>query len=141
MDNEKDDLAFEPIELTDNEKRLMEAREQLQIDNELQRKVANSEDVYKSELSELKNYGLKFELKGADPVGINGVIFLPNVVYTIGNRIISPEGIQLITNDIMNCALTIDSGAIRNENKIKESGGGTIEIIQGGGVVLTTTKT
>ncbi len=97
--------------------------------------------MYESELSKLKNYGLQFELKGRDPVGINGCIFNPDVVYTVGNRIISPDGIFLITDDIMNNALTIDSAAIKNERKIKEAGGGTMEVTEHGGIILVTSKT
>lgn len=136
-----DKLAFASIKLNEDEKKVKEKKEQLAIDNELQRKVRENEDVYESELEQLKNYGLKWELKGVDPVGINEVIFNPNTVYMIGNRIISPAGIQLITDDIMQCALSIDSAAIRNENKIKEAGGGTMEITEHGGVTLVTSKT
>lgn len=136
-----DKLAFEPIQLNENEEELQAKQNQLNIDNELQRKVRISEDVYESELSKLKNYELKFALKGRDPVGINGCIFNPDVIYTVGNRIISPDGIFLITDDIMNCALTIDSNAIKNERKIKEAGGGTMEVHEHGGVTLVTSKT
>lgn len=137
----KGKLAFAPIVLNENEEELKIIKDQLAIDQELQRKVKNNEDVYESELQQLKNYGLKWELKGADPVGINEVIFNPHTIYMIGNRIVSPAGIQLITDDIMNCALTIDSNAIRNENKIKEAGGGTMEVTEHGGVTLVTSKT
>lgn len=136
-----DKLAFAPITLNDDEGKLQEKKDQLAIDNELQDKVKNNEEVYESELEQLKNYGLEWELKGGETVAINEVAFNPNVVYKIGNRIISPAGIQLITNDIMECALSIDSAAIRNEKKIKEAGGGTMEVTEHGGIVLVTSKT
>lgn len=144
VENDKtpdDKLAFAPVVLNDNEGKLQEKKDQLTIDNELQDKVRNNEDVYESELKQLKNYGLEWVLKGDDPVGINEVIFNPNVVYKIGNRILSPAGLQLITNDIMECALSIDSAAIRNEKKIKEAGGGTMEVTEHGGIILVTSKT
>lgn len=137
----KDKLAFAPVVLNENETDTKAIKDQLAIDQELQRRVKNSEDVYESEISKLKNYGLKFELKGADPVGINGCIFNPYTTYTIGSRIVSPDGIFLITDDIMNCALTIDSNAMRNERKIKEAGGGTMEIMEHGDVTVHTTRT
>ncbi len=140
-EDKTDKLAFKPLALNEDEAGLKEKKDQLEIDNELQRKVRESEDVFESELSKLKNYGLQFELKGCDPVGINGCIFAPDVIYKIGNRIISPDGIFLITDDIMQNALTIDSNAIRNENKIKEAGGGTLEITEAGGVTLVSTRT
>ncbi len=139
--NKLDKLAFAPVALNEDEAELKKIKDQLEIDNELQRKVRESEDVYESELSKLKNYGLQFQLKGGDPVGINGCIFAPDVIYKIGNRIISPDGIFLITDDIMQNVLTIDSSAIRNEGKIKEAGGGTMEVTEHGGVTLVTSKT
>ena len=141
-DKKQDDtLAFTPVLLNEDEEKLQEKKDQLVIDNKLQYKVANNKDVYESELEQLKNYGLEWELKGGDPVGINEVIFNPNVMYKIGNRIISPAGTQLITNDIMECALSIDSAAIRNEEKIKLAGGGTMEVTEHGGIILVTSKT
>jgi hypothetical protein len=103
--------------------------------------VRENETVYKSQLSKLYNYGLKFELKGQDPVGINGCVFVPYTIYTVGNRIISPDGTFLITNDLMQCALGLDSAAMQNEKKITTAGGGSIEITEKGGVILQTTKT
>ena len=137
----KDKLAFSPVLLNEDEEKIKKVKEQLAVDQELQRRVKDNEDVYESELALLKNIGQKFELRGRDPVGINGVIFVPDTVYTIGNRIVSPDGIQLITYDIMQCALTIDSTAIRSEKKIHEVGGGTMEIKQDGRLILQTTKT
>lgn len=136
----KDKLAFAPVILNDNEEKTKAIKDQLAIDQELQRKVKDNEDIYESELKQLKNYGSEWMLKGVDPVGINEVIFNPDTIYKIGNRIISPAGIQLITDDIMNCALNVDSGAIKNEKKIFEVGGGTMEVHEHGGVTLVNTK-
>ncbi len=134
-------LAFTPIELTVGEKQDEEKLAQLKIDNELQRRVKDNEAIYEAELIKLKGYGLKFELKGGDPIGINGTVFSPNTIYTIGNRIHSPDGIQLITYDIMQSVLSADSAAVVNEGKIKQAGGGTMEVTEHGGVILTTTRT
>ncbi len=140
-DNQPDELAFEPVALDQEENKNKEKKDQLAIDNELQRKVMANEDVYKSQLSKLLNYGLKFELKGKDPVGINGCIFAPYTIYKIGNRISSPDGTFLITNDLMQCALTTDSQAIVSDNKIGRAGGGSVEITEHGGVTIKTTRT
>ncbi len=135
------EVAFEPVALDTDETKDKDKQDQLAIDNELQRKIRENETVYKSELSKLHNYGLKFTLKGQDPVGINGCVFAPYVTYTIGNRIVSPDGVFLITNDIMQCALTIDSNAMLNEKKISQAGGGSVEITEHGGVKIQTTRT
>ena len=139
-DATKSAIAFAP-EVDPDESKSKSKIAQLAVDNELQRKVRESKEIYVEDLEKLYDYGLKWVLKGKDPVGINGCVFQPYTTYKIGNRIISPDGAFLITNDLMQCALSIDSAAIKNEKKITQAGGGSVEMIEKGGVIIKTTIT